>query len=284
MERVTRQALEAILFVSDEPVDAASLAQVLDEPADAVLAALEALAADLEASRRGMVLRQVAGGWRLYSAPDAAPYVERFVLAGRSGRLSAAALETLAVIAYKQPISRAEIGEVRGVNVDGAVRTLVTRGLVEEVGRDPGPGQAILYGTTREFLEQVGLNDLGDLPPLSEFLPTGPAPDEPAPELLRAARAHLQAGGELSATGRPWDPSDPGASAGTDRSGDGSADMDELSGALERAARGALSTLETAMRAAGLADDQDDADDDASSAEVTVTDLDVAAEDEVARA
>ena len=284
MERVTRQALEAILFVSDEPVDAASLAQVLDEPADAVLAALEALAADLEASRRGMVLRQVAGGWRLYSAPDADPYVERFVLAGRSGRLSAAALETLAVIAYKQPISRAEIGEVRGVNVDGAVRTLVTRGLVEEVGRDPGPGQAILYGTTREFLEQVGLNDLGDLPPLSEFLPTGPAPDEPAPELLRAARAHLQAGGELSATGRPWDPSDPGASAGTDRSGDGSADMDELSGALERAARGALSTLETAMRAAGLADDQDDADDDASSAEVTVTDLDVAAEDEVARA
>jgi len=163
--------IEAILMVAEEPVDPRLLAQVMEEPLDDVVAALEALAAGYEADARGFVLRDVGGGWRVYSHPDAAPWVERFVLAGQNPRLSAAALETLAVIAYKQPVSRVQISAIRGVNCDGVVRTLVQRGLVEEVGRDMGPGQAVLLGTTVTFLERMGLRDLSGLPPLSNFVP-----------------------------------------------------------------------------------------------------------------
>ena len=113
----------------------------------------------------------MAGGYRFQSHPDQAPYVERFVLEGQSARLSAAALETLAIVAYKQPISRAQIAAIRGVNVDGVVRTLEQRGYIEELARDPGPGQAVLYGTTRLFLERLGLGSLDDLPPLGQFVP-----------------------------------------------------------------------------------------------------------------
>ena len=125
------------------------------------------------------MLVRVAGGYRFQSHPDLAPYVERFVLEGQSARLSAAALETLAIVAYKQPVSRAQIAAIRGVNADGVMRTLLQRGYVEETGRDPGPGQAVLYGTTPLFLERLGLDTVDQLPPLGEFVP-GPEVMEPS--------------------------------------------------------------------------------------------------------
>jgi len=131
------------------------------------------LAAIYDAEDRGFVLVRVAGGYRYQSHPDLAPYVERFVLEGQSAKLSAAALETLAIVAYKQPVSRAQVGAIRGVNVDAVMRTLQQRGYIEETGRDPGPGQAVLYGTTQVFLEKLGLDSLGDLPSLGEFVPGG---------------------------------------------------------------------------------------------------------------
>ena len=186
-----RKALEAILLVVEEPVDPTTLAQVLEVPTERVVAALRALRAEYVDAGRGFVLREVGGGWRLYTDPGAAPYVERFVLAGRSGRLSQAALETLAIVAYKQPVTRAQISSIRGVDADGAVRSLVGRGLIEEVGRDPSPGQPLLYGTTPAFLERLGLDDVRDLPPLPTFSPTGPPPPEPAPGQYKAARREL---------------------------------------------------------------------------------------------
>ncbi len=129
------------------------------------------LADTYEAEGRGFVLQRIAGGWRYASHADLAAYVERFVLEGRSARLSAAALETLAIVAYKQPISRAQVSAIRGVNVDGVIRTLVQRGLVYEQGHDPGPGTATLYGTTDLFLERLGLDRLAELPPLGAFVP-----------------------------------------------------------------------------------------------------------------
>ncbi len=202
-----RQALEAILFVVDEPVGVATLSEVLEASGPEIEADLTALASELEREGRGFVLRQVSGGWRFYTAPEMAPYVERWVRGRRSGRLSRAALETLAIIAYKQPMSRAEVAEIRGVNADGAMRTLIARGLIAEVGRDSGPGQAVLYGTTARFLEDVGINSLSDLPPLADFLPPGPAPDEPSPEHQRVARAVIRAGEGLPSTGKArWDP------------------------------------------------------------------------------
>jgi segregation and condensation protein B len=130
-----------------------------------------ALAADYEAQDRGFVLVQVAGGWRYQSHADLAPYVERFVLEGQSARLSGAALETLAIVASMQPVSRAQVAAIRGVNVDGVMRTLHQRGFIAEVGKDPGPGQAVLFGTTPLFLERLGLNELDGLPSLSQFVP-----------------------------------------------------------------------------------------------------------------
>ncbi|MET7751621.1 SMC-Scp complex subunit ScpB [Micromonospora sp. NPDC005367] len=165
-----RGALEAILLVVDEPVSEATLAEVLEQPAARVGAMLDQIAAGYTASGHGFELRRAAGGWRLYTRPEYAGYVERFVLDGQSVRLTQAALETLAVVAYKQPVTRSRISAIRGVNCDGVIRTLVTRGLVEECGSEPESG-AFLYRTTTLFLEKLGLNTVDELPPLAPFLP-----------------------------------------------------------------------------------------------------------------
>ena len=165
------RAIEAVLMVAEEPVAPHLLAQLLEVPQDRIEQWCTELAESYVHDDRGFVLVRVAGGYRFQSHPDLAPYVERFVLEGQTARLSAAAMETLAIVAYKQPVSRAQVAEIRGVNVDGVMRTLQVRGYVEEVARDPGPGQAILYGTTRMFLEKLGLDSLDDLPPVAEFVP-----------------------------------------------------------------------------------------------------------------
>lgn len=164
-------ALEAVLLLAEEPVPAAVLAGVLGTSAERVRAACEGLATEYESQGRGFVLARVAGGYRFQTAPAQDAYVERFVREGHSARLSAAALETLAVVAYKQPVSRHQVAEIRGVNVDGVMRTLRRRGYIDEIARAPGPGQAVLYGTTPQFLEHLGLDSLEDLPPLSESVP-----------------------------------------------------------------------------------------------------------------
>lgn len=163
-------ALEAILMVVDEPVAEITLAQVLERPTHEVAAALRRLAAEYTAAGRGFDLREVAGGWRFYTRADCAALVERFVRDGQQTRLTQAALETLAVVAYRQPVSRARVAAVRGVNSDGVMRTLVARGLVEEAGTDP-ESQAVLYRTSSYFLERLGLRDLSELPELAPFLP-----------------------------------------------------------------------------------------------------------------
>ncbi len=165
------RAIEAVLMVVEEPVEAGLLAQLLEVAPARVEELCAELAAAYEDEQRGFVLARVAGGYRFQSHPELASYVERFALWGQSARLSAAALETLAVIAYKQPVSRAQVAAIRGVEVDGVVRTLERRGYIEEVARDPGPGQAVLYGTSRLFLERLGLNSVDDLPPLGDFVP-----------------------------------------------------------------------------------------------------------------
>lgn len=165
-----RGALEAILLVVDEPVSDVVLAQVLEQPTERVAATLERIAAGFTAADHGFELRRAAGGWRLYTRPEYAAYVERFVLDGQSVRLTQAALETLAVVAYKQPVTRSRVAAVRGVNSDGVMRTLVSRGLIEECGTEPESG-AFLYRTTRLFLEKLGLDSVDDLPPLAPFLP-----------------------------------------------------------------------------------------------------------------
>ncbi|HUR15324.1 MAG TPA: SMC-Scp complex subunit ScpB [Mycobacteriales bacterium] len=162
--------LEAILLVTDEPVPAVTLAQVVERPTGEVEAALGALAEDYATHGRGFELRQVAGGWRLYTRADCAPYVERFVLDGQQARLTQAALETLAVIAYRQPVTRQRVSAVRGVNVDGVVRTLLARGLITEAGSDEDTG-ATRYRTTPFFLERLGLDTLEELPSLAPLLP-----------------------------------------------------------------------------------------------------------------
>src|SRR6266540_4147250 len=170
-----RRILEAILFVCDEPIELGILAQVTEESKDTVESELRALAADLESQGRGVSLREVAGGWRMYTHPDAAAYVERFVRSVQQPRLTQAALETLAIVAYKQPVTRQQIAAIRGVESDGVVGTLEQRGLVTEVGRDPGPGQAVFYGTSPQFLERLGLASLEDLPPIAPLLPPASA-------------------------------------------------------------------------------------------------------------
>lgn len=165
-----RAALEAILLVVDEPVSEATLADTLAQPADRVAAALAALSAEYEQAGRGFDLRRAAGGWRFYTRAEQAPYVERFVLDGQQARLTQAALETLAVIAYRQPVTRSRVAAIRGVNCDGVIRTLLSRGLVEEAGVEPDSG-AHLYRTTSVFLEKLGLDSVEQLPPLAPFLP-----------------------------------------------------------------------------------------------------------------
>jgi len=162
------RSIEAILMVVDEPVTELTLASVLEVTVDRVVAALEALLPTYE--DRGFTLKAINGGWRFYSHPDSSAVVEKFVLDGQQNRLTQAALETLAVIAYRQPISRARVSAIRGVNVEAVMKTLITRGLVEEYGVENETG-AILYKTTSYFLERLGLNALTDLPPLAPHLP-----------------------------------------------------------------------------------------------------------------
>lgn len=165
------RAIEALVLVAERPVDAGHLAQLLEIP----LAEVELRCAGLEALYgavgHGFELVRIGGGYVYRTREDLAPYVERVVLEGQATRLSAAALETLAIVAYKQPISRAQITAIRGVNVDGVVRTLLHRDYIAEVGRDDGPGQAVLYGTTSRFLERLGLDTLADLPAIGELMP-----------------------------------------------------------------------------------------------------------------
>ncbi len=166
-----RGVIEAILFAAEDPLRASEIAEVTERPTKDVEIELAALRDDLAANGSGIVLREVAGGWRAYTHPDARPYLERFAQTERVTRLSKAAVETLAVVAYKQPVSRGQVAEVRGVDSEQALRTLERRGLIEEVGRAPGPGQALLYGTTHLFMEKLGIRSLADLPPLADHVP-----------------------------------------------------------------------------------------------------------------
>ncbi len=193
-----RPSLEAVLMVADQPLDDVALASAVGYPVGEVAQALRDLADDYTEQGRGFELRNVAGGWRYYTREEFAPVVEAFVLDGQQARLTQAALETLAVVAYKQPVSRARVSAIRGVNVDGVMRTLLTRGLVEEAGHD-GEHGATLYRTTGYFLERIGIQSLDDLPELAPYLPemddledelaglvetpapTGDAAPEPAP-------------------------------------------------------------------------------------------------------
>jgi segregation and condensation protein B len=175
-------AIEAVLTVAVEPVPPGMLAELLELPVERIEELCSALAASYEEEGRGFALVRVAGGYRLQSHPDLHAYVERFVLDGSAHKLSPAALETLAIVAYKQPVSRAQLAAIRGVNVDGVVRTLMLHGYVQEVGRDDGPGQAVLLGTTSLFLERLGLDSTADLPPLQRFVP-----DAETVELLEQA-------------------------------------------------------------------------------------------------
>lgn len=165
-----RAGLEAVLLVVDEPVDEVTLAQIVERPTHEVRRQLEEIATSFVREERGFELREVAGGWRLFTRADCAPYVERFVREGQQARLTQAALETLAVIAYRQPVGRGRISAIRGVNADGVVRTLLARGLVEEAGFDSESG-AILYRTTSYFLERLGLRGLEELPEIAALFP-----------------------------------------------------------------------------------------------------------------
>jgi segregation and condensation protein B len=166
-----RRAIEAVVLASTEPVEPRFLAELVERPVADVERLCGELAREYEETERGFVLTRVAGGYRFQTHPDLAPYVERFVVEGRHVRLSGPALETLAIVAYKQPVSRGQISAIRGVNVEATLQTLEARGYIEEVGRDPGPGLAVLYGTTSTFLERLGLDAIDDLPPLGDFVP-----------------------------------------------------------------------------------------------------------------
>ncbi len=166
-----KRAIEAILMVAIEPIPPGLIAELAEVSTEAVEDACGELAREYDSMARGFLLCKVAGGYRFQSRPEMAEYVEKFALNGQSARLSSAALETLAIIAYKQPISKAQISSVRGVNVEATVTMLAQKGYVAEVARDDGPGRAVLYGTTDVFLEKLGLASVADLPPLSEFMP-----------------------------------------------------------------------------------------------------------------
>jgi segregation and condensation protein B len=164
-------AVEAVLLLADEPMDILTLATLVRRPADQVEAVVRGLSAQYTEDGRGFDLREVGGGWRFYTRGDCAEVVSRFVVDGQQARLTQAALETLAIVAYRQPISRGRISAVRGVNVDGVVRTLITRGLVEEAGMEPG-GHATMLRTTPYLLERLGIASLSELPPLADHVPT----------------------------------------------------------------------------------------------------------------
>ena len=183
-------AIEALLFVSDEPVSAAELARILDVRPSQVDSTLVFLATRFAEEERGIQLREVAGGWRLYSHPAYHELIESYIASWDTRALSAAALETLAVVAYHQPVTRAEINGIRGVNSEGVVLSLVEKGLLREMGRAETPGNAIIYGTSRAFLEKFGLASLKDLPPLADF-----APDEASRAYIQQRLLSLSSGG-----------------------------------------------------------------------------------------
>jgi segregation and condensation protein B len=166
-----RRAIEAVVTAATEPVEPRFLAELVELPVEQVVALCAALGDEYERDGRGFVLRRVAGGYRYQTHPDLAAYVEHFVLEGQHVRLSGPALETLAIVAYKQPISRAQVSAIRGVDVETTLQTLMQRGYLEEVARDPGPGLAVLYGTTSLFLERLGIDSADELPPLGDFVP-----------------------------------------------------------------------------------------------------------------
>ncbi|MFV0318153.1 MAG: SMC-Scp complex subunit ScpB [Microthrixaceae bacterium] len=215
-----RRILEAILMVAENPVEVRLLGELTEVAPAKVAEVLAEMSRAYEEEFRGFVLVEVAGGWRFQSDVWAAPYVERFVLTGQSARLSAAALETLAIIAYKQPISRAQVAAIRGVNVDGVIRTLSQRGYIAEVGQDPGPGQASLFGTTSSFLERLGMNTLDELPSLGDFIP-----DAGVVELLEHG---------LRLEAEPDDSGDPGG-APPDEAGGGPTDREVATDAADPA-------------------------------------------------
>jgi segregation and condensation protein B len=201
-EREAVRAIEAVVMAATDPVEPSLLAQLVELPVTRIEELCTALAQRYEDDERGFAFVRVAGGYRYQTHADLAPYVERFVLEGRHTRLSGAALETLAIVAYKQPVSRAQMSAIRGVDVESSLRTLLGRGYVEEVGRDPGPGNAVLYGTTRTFLEKLELDSLADLPPLAEFVPASDIvealerglrlPDAPPSDVSEAAPEHSE--------------------------------------------------------------------------------------------
>ena len=180
-----RRAIEAVVMAATEPVGARDLAELVECSVDLVAALCDELAEEYARDQRGFVLAEVAGGYRFLTHPDMAPYVEQFVLEGQHVRLSAPALETLAIVAYKQPITRGQVSAIRGVNVESTLATLIQKGYVQEVGRDPGPGLAAFYGTTPRFLERLGLASLADLPSLGDFVP--------GPEVVEALERGLRA-------------------------------------------------------------------------------------------
>jgi segregation and condensation protein B len=188
------QKLEAMLTVALEPISAEELADVVDADSDEVTATLRELRSAFAGERRGFQLAELASGWVLQSSPDVAHWVAKFANRDVSHRLSSAALETLAIIAYRQPISRAQITALRGVNVDGVSRLLEQRGYIEEVGRAGGPGQPILYGTTELFLDRMALATLSDLPPIEEFMP----PIETANQLVDEMNFEVDESTEVS--------------------------------------------------------------------------------------
>jgi segregation and condensation protein B len=183
------RALEALFFVSDEPLTSTVLATSLELDRRTVESMCDQLQRDLEARSSGLVLRNVAGGWRLYTHPDAAPAVERFVLSSRQARLTKAALETLAIVAYKQPVTRHQVSAIRGVNSDGVLRALVDRDLIEEAGRDDAPGRPTLFATTPQFLERLGLASLAALPSLAPLLGPDADQDDPADRAVEAVES-----------------------------------------------------------------------------------------------
>jgi segregation and condensation protein B len=178
------QKLEAMLTVALEPISAEELADVVDVDASDVVRTLDALRSEFLDQRRGFQVVELASGWVMQSSPDVASWVTKFANRDVSHRLSSAALESLAIIAYRQPVSRAQITALRGVNVDGVVRLLEQRGYIEEIGRAPGPGQPILYGTTELFLDRMGFASLSDLPPIEEFMPPIETANALADEML----------------------------------------------------------------------------------------------------
>ncbi|MET0146154.1 MAG: SMC-Scp complex subunit ScpB [Ilumatobacteraceae bacterium] len=165
------RAIEAVILVAQDPVPPEILAQLLERSVADIERWCHELAVTYEAEQRGFELVRVGGGYRFQTHPDLTPYVERFLLSDQRARMSGAALETLAIVAYKQPISRGQIASIRGVDPDGVLRTLQGRGYIDAVGRDPGPGQAVLYGTTQAFLEKLGLDSVDDLPAISDYIP-----------------------------------------------------------------------------------------------------------------